>query len=291
MGGPELQPAPLLRPGAGAGPQIGSAAASFSPDEKLTPRARNCTLLHPGLLLLAFPRRRSRRGRPPGDTGGAAVNGGALRPLTRPCRPPRSSARFTPPDGLRQATETTQTTRAGPLGPPMRRHRHPGAGNGRRRESCRPGPGTPPGRAGAPPQLRWALARRRGPLSYGPPWRPLAPFRATPPGPRQGACPASGTRWPATRARVALASRTGAVGAAGCCVGARPHRPPVRWWGRWGLGSSPGSAGPLTRPGTCRVLTSFHPPRPATVGGQRRATSAAQHLPALRRRLGRLRGG
>lgn len=117
--------------GAATGPPVTSGGWGGAPDRqrrgqfftrcKTAPASAEVHFIAPGHPLLAIPRRRSRRGRPPGDTGGAAINGGTLRPLTRPRRPPRSSARFTPPDGLHQATETTQTTQQRPQGPPLRR--------------------------------------------------------------------------------------------------------------------------------------------------------------------------
>lgn len=275
----ELQPAALssyqkynrwLLPGAGAAPQIGSAAGTIPLMPPRCPRAQNCTLLHPGLLLLAFPPKAQPKGTPARGHGRrccqrrhAAATYAALQAAPQLCplyAPGRAAA------GHRNHTNHT----SGAPGAPAAPQRHPGAAHGSHTEGCRPGPGTPPGAGwgsalwGVAP-ARCALARHRGPLSYGPLARPLA-------------------RWPCHPARPAA---RGMPGQRGTLAGGRARPPLPRHRGgrggrllRW-CSAPPAPCmvvGPLgprpihrqrratLRPGTCRRLASSSAPRPAPVG-------------------------
>lgn len=91
----------------------------------------------------------------------------------------------------------------------------------------RRGPGTPPGRAGAVPQLRCALGRHRGPDRMGRGCAPSPRALAVPPRPASGKGHARAARGPAGR-WPALACGTRAAGVAGAPPGARRASGPCR---------------------------------------------------------------
>lgn len=290
MGGPELQPAPLSRPGAGARPQIGSAAGTIPLTAPRCPRAQKCTLLHPGILYWQSPEGAAEGDARPGTRAALLstaarcghCRGLAGRPAALPALRPRT--------GCGRPPKPHKPHDRGPWGP-----RCGGIGT-QGRETA--GAGRLPPRPRHPTRSGWGFAPAA--VGAGPPPRAFIVWAAT-------AAPRALPCHPARPSARGLPGQRASLAGDPCA-------------GRPCLTHRGGRGGRLLRrcsapPAPCKVVG---PLGPRLIPRQRRATCAARHLPGadfissaapgdgrraapghlrgpalalLRRRLGRLRGG
>lgn len=123
-------------------------------------------------------------------------------------------------------------------------------------------------RAGPPPRAFIVWAACAAPRALAVPPRPACSKGHARPAGHAG-------RWPCA---ATLASAPGRSGRPVATLVLGPTGPPVRWWGRWGLGPSTGSAGPRCGPALAGGWR--HPRRRARRrSGAALGHAAAQHLP------------